>query len=1103
MALTNYDRASKTMELLRQGLAPFVAHEVANGIKARLIREKQIQDFSGELKQASKSISEWDVSSLLKLMWEFWNNIFRHTLGFTERSLVSELRNWRNRWAHQERFSSDDTDRMLDSATRLLTAVSAPQAEEVSKIKLELRRLIFDEQARRERRKKSSALIDSKADSTVLPWRKIVTPHHDVTSGNYRQAEFAADLWQVYQGTGEREYKEPKEFFRRTYLTENLRKLLAGAILRLTGKGGDPVVQLRTNFGGGKTHSMLALYHLFSSTSINEFDGVESILTDCGLDTLPSVQRAVIVGTRISPGNPATKQDGTRVCTLWGELAYQLGGKEAFSRIESDDRKATNPGNALQEIFENYAPCLVLIDEWVAYARQLHDQHDLPAGSFETQFTFAQALTETIKAVPQCLLVVALPASDTANTPYPTGDDIEVGGVRGREALSRLQNVIGRVESSWHPATAEESFEIVRRRLFEPLTRSESFKQRDVAARAFSDLYNKHRQEFPLECQNVDYEKRIRDAYPIHPEIFDRLYSDWSSLATFQRTRGVLRLMAATIHSLWEKGDQSPLILPAVIPLNEQHIQSELTRHIGDHWKPIIETDVDGAASLPIKIDSVVPNLGRISAARRVARTIYLGSAPIDHPGLEDRRINLGCVMPGESPAIFGDALRRLTNDATFLYQDGLRFWYATKPTVAKLARDVAERFRRDSNMLANELHSRMQDSFKNRGSFSSIHLFPASSADIPDEWDVSLVVLPKHQLYSKHDADSDAEKAAKEILRNRGGAPRQYRNALIFLAADAVRMQDLNEALCQYLAWVSILDDKDQHNLDQQQTRLAETQRRNADNMTKSRILETYIWLLVPEQKEPQEAVSWQAFRLSGERSLAERSEKRLLHEELLVPALGSTILREYLDRVPLWGESNTDHVEFRKVIEHFACYLYLPRLTGQKVLAKAVEDGVRMLTWTSDTFAFAESYDETSKIYRGLVAESDITVLPESTGLLVKSEAAQRQLEKESPPLGVPTETDRPADTGEPSPTSEDSENIFRRFYAITNVDPARMGRDAGRIAEEIISHLMELDDAAVEVSIEVQARIPSGASEKLIRTVTENSRALKLKQHGFEKE
>ena len=806
------------------------------------------------------------MAALLKLMWESWNDVFRKTLGPAERSLLSELRDHRNKWAHQEPFSSDDTYRALDSAGRLLAAVSAPQADEIEKVKTELLRLRFDEQVRGEKRKSAGTAIESAAAASLKPWREVVTPHKDVASGRYQQAEFAADLWQVHLGEGTDEYRDPVEFFRRTYLTESLKRMLVGAVQRLSGEGADPVVQLQTNFGGGKTHSMLALYHLFSGAAPAELSGVDDVMKEAGATKLPTPRRVVLVGNKISPGNPVTKPDGTVVRTLWGELAWQLGGKKAFARLAADDEKATSPGDVLRELFVEYGPCLILIDEWVAYARQLHDQSDLPAGGFETQFTFAQVLTESAKLAKNCLLVISLPASDTSGSPHTQADDVEVGGQRGREALDRLRNVVGRVESSWRPASAEEGFEIVRRRLFEPLADPAHFKDRDVVARAFADLYQTQHQEFPPECRDADYEKRIKAAYPIHPEIFDRLYTDWSTLVKFQRTRGVLRLMAAVIHSLWEKGDKNPLILPANVSIDDPRVQFELTRYLSDNWVPVIEKDVDGPSSLPLRLDSEVPNLGKFSACRRVARTIYMGSAPLTqaaHRGLEDRRVKLGCVMPGESPAVFGDALRRLAAAATYLYQDGPRYWYSTQPTVTKLAEDRAEQLKRDPDKVVQELDRRLREDLRQTGDFNRIHPMPPTGQDVPDDLDARLVVLGIDYAYTKEPA-SAAETAAKAILESRGSTPRLYRNTLVFLAADKTRLQDLDEAARRYLAWETILSEKVTLNLDPQQVKQAETQKTSADSAVTARLPETYQWLLVPVQSSPQAAIEWQALRLS-----------------------------------------------------------------------------------------------------------------------------------------------------------------------------------------------------------------------------------------------
>ncbi len=1087
MAITNHERVGKTLELLKDGLSPFVERELTNVYKNRALAEA-IRFVGDDRLLANQPLKDWDSAALLRLMWEAWNDVFRKTLGQAQRTLISELRDVRNKWAHQQPFSSDDADRALDSAERLLTAVSASQADEVRKTKIELRRTVFDEQMRTEKRRSAGTPIESEVTGSLKPWREVVNPHQDVASGRYQQAEFAADLWQVHLGEGTDEYREPVEFFRRTFLTASLQQLLIGAVRRLSSGGGDPVVQLQTNFGGGKTHSMLALYHLFSGTSPTDLLGIEAIIKEADVSKLPKVKRVVLVGNKISPGNPVTKADGTVVRTLWGELAWQLGqasggikeAKKAYARVRPDDEKATNPGDVLRELFNEYGPCLVLIDEWVAYARQLHDQGDLPAGSFETQFTFAQALTESAKLAKNCLLVISLPASDTAGSPHTQADDTEVGGQRGREALDRLRNVIGRLESPWRPASAEEGFEIVRRRLFEPLVERAQFVARDTVARAFHDLYRTQQQEFPPECQKSDYETRLKAAYPIHPEVFDRLYDDWSTLVKFQRTRGVLRLMASVIHSLWEKGDRNPLILPANIPIDDDRVENELTRYLSDNWVPVIEKDVDGPNSLPLQLDGQVPNLGKFHATRRVARTIYLGSAPTmtaAHRGLEDRRIKLGCVLPGESPAVFGDALRRLAATATYLYQDGPRYWYSTQPTVTKLADDRAEQLKRDPDKVAKEIADRVRADAKKTGDFSRVHPLPPSSHDVPDDLDARLVVIGIDHPYSREPGNA-AEVFAKSILESRGNSRRLYRNTLVFLAVDKTRLQDLDEAGRRFLAWESILDERDKLDLSPHQVRQAETQRDGADSAVTARIPEAYQWLLVPTQPTPQSAVEWQSFRLTGQDCLAARASKKLKNDALLLTSWAPSLLKIELDKIPLW---RGDHVAIKQLVEDYGRYIYLSRLKEPSVLLIAVCEGIALLTWEKDSFAYAESFDEAEHRYRGLRCGTQVAIVDaDAPGLLVKAEVARKQLDAEAlPPQDSKAEKpETPQKPGEsPQVPPKDAEPAKpKRYHGTVALDPTRVGRDASRIADEVISHLSGLVGANVKVTLEVEAEIPT---------------------------
>jgi len=1096
MAITNHERIGKALELLNAALVPFIEREmkITHGDKWADVVKMHVSNDGAPKKKAAV---HWDTQNILSVMWGQWNDVFRRTLGNSERSLVSELRETRNRWAHQEVFSYDDVYRALDSVSRLMSAVSADCAA-VDEMKQEVLRVKFAEQTRSATRKAPVVGLEGAPNANLKPWREVVTPHPDVASGKYQQAEFAADLWQVYLGEGSSEYKHPTEFFRRTFLTDGLRSLLKGAVLRLGGHGGDPVVELQTNFGGGKTHSMLALWHLFSGTPAVELPGVDVLLSETGQDIPKGVRRAVLVGTRIAPGQPHKKPDGTVIRTLWGEIAWQLGGKEGYKLVKEADETATSPGDALRLVFNKYSPCLILIDEWVAYARQLHDDNTLPAGTFDTQFTFAQTLSEMAKNAKNTMLVVSIPSSDN-----------EIGGEWGRRALEKLKNAIGRIESPWRPASSEEGFEIVRRRLFQPIVEKSGFIARDAVARAFSDMYGTQHQEFPPECREGDYERRIKAAYPIHPELFDRLFNDWSALDKFQRTRGVLRLMAAVIHSLWERQDASVLIMPASIPIDDPRVQPELTRYLDDQWAPVIEKDVDGPHSLPLSLDRQTPNLGRYSASRRVARTIYVGSAPTmraANKGIDDRQVKLGCVQPGESVATFGDALRRLTDRATYLYVDGKRYWYSTQPTVTRLADDRASHLA--DHDVAEEIHRRLREDARSRGDFCKVHACAAAS-DVPDELDARLVVLSTDHPHIAKDANSLAMQEANGILKLRGNSPRNYCNMLVFVAADGNRLSDLQQAVRQYMAWRSIVDESEQLNLDAFQERQAKSKLKTADETVHARIPEAYCWLINPTQDDPKGGIGLAETRLQGQDPLAVKASRKLKSSGHLMSQMAGTILRMQLDRIPLW---RGDHVSVRQLMEDFARYVYLPRLRNPDVLVAAIREGVEQLTWKAETFAYADAWNEQRQSYVGLIAGRSVRISDDGSGLVVKSEIAQRQLDTQQRTEGGPDISLSGAGGGttaggigtaeKPEPAEQIAVKLTR-FHGSVKLNPLRLGTDAGTISQEVLQHLNALANTEVEVTLEVQVRIPDGAPEKVVRDVTENCRTLKFHSYGFEQE
>jgi hypothetical protein len=308
---------------------------------------------------------------------------------------------------------------------------------------------------------------------------------------------------------------------------------------------------------------------------------------------------------------------------------------------------------------------------------------------------------------------------------------------------------------------------------------------------------------------------------------------------------------------------------------------------------------------------------------------------------------------------------------------------------------------KREPDRIAHELEKRVRTDVQKKGDFSRVHPLPASGQDVPDDPDARLVVLGIDHPYGK-ELNSPAEDAARGILEFRGSSPRLYRNALVFLAVDKLRYQELEDAVRRYLAWASILDDKEALDLSPHQVKQAQTQKNSADSTVTVRLPESYQWLLVPEQASPQGSMQWQALRLNGQESLAVRASRKLRSGERLLTGLAGTALRMELDRIPLWRE---DHVSVKQLVEHFASYPYLSRLRDPEVLLGAVRDGVSLLSWERDTFAYADSYDEEASRYRGLRGGRQL-VLTSPEGLLVKPDVARRQLEAESakPTVGVP---------------------------------------------------------------------------------------------------
>lgn len=1106
MAVTNRDRVSKALEAFKEGAQPFAEQQFRAHLGKDWSAQVQ-QSVNTPLKRTTGDGIEWDNYGLLRAMDSLWSSVFSKTLDKTHRAWINEILAARNAWAHDETFGSDDTDRILDTIQRFLQVISAgDQANTVSKLKMDLRRAIFSDQARNVTR--AATKLDGTPQAGLKAWREIVTPHPDVSTGNYLKAEFAADLAQVYRGDASDEYADAKEFFRRTHLTGGLTDLLRNALRRLAKSEGEPVIELQTNFGGGKTHSMLSLFHLFGQTNPSNLPGVEPILTELGIGKLPIVHKAVLVGTAFGPGQAVHKENGITVHTLWGELAWQLGNSvgqagKAYSLVAQSDQNGTSPGSdLLVKLFKAYSPSLILIDEWVAYIRQTYSTSGLPGGSFDANLTFAQSLTEAAKASPNCLLVASLPVSNT-----------ETGGEGGRRALEALKHTFNRVQSSWRPASQEESYEIIRRRLFEPLV-DKQFAERDAVIKSFMSFYKTN--DFASECKELAYQQRMESCYPIHPEVFEYLYGKWSSLEKFQQTRGVLRMMASVIYALWIEQDSNLLIMPSTLPLDERSVCDGLTYYLDDGWKAVIDTDVDGANSLPKTLDKENPALARYSACRRVARTIFLASAPGaqgPNPGIDDQRISLACSQPGESTATFGDALRRLADRGTYLYQEGRRYWYSTQPSVTRLAQDRAQQFLHDSDAVNAKIveYLRQEAGRPNRAEFASVQVYVGKSDEVPDEKELRLVILGPDFGHIKGTADSGARKIAEEILERRGNSPRLYKNMLIFLAAEQAKLSDVREAVAQLLAWASICKDADKLNLAPTQVSQADAKLKDCETTVNLRIKATWMWSLFPSQS-PQEItkLTWDEKRSEGQDGLAVRVSKKLSSDEDFLLDYGSDRLKLDLERFNLWQDGQ--HVTVKQLCEYFASYPYLPRLKDQSLLLSAIQNAFQG-KFAPDVFAYAAGFDEAKGTYAGLIIADGTQFTPSLSGLLVKGAVAveqtalerQKVLETAVASTGTGGQVTAATYQGqsEKTPVVAEGKRVTRRFYASAKLDENRVGRDAGKIAVEVIEQLAEVTKADITVTLEINAEFPNGVDDEIVRVVTENCKSLKLKSYGFEEE
>ena len=1117
----NRDALMRAIDIYRDAMRPFVVRQLrrvpgesVEELIERGLGNRQVEEFNRRLTENGDIESAIDLNYFPKVIRDNWRGAFAQYFNgdLTVQSTLWLIKTARDQIAHPgtQDIEAEYTRVHLYHIADLLGRINTPNEKQAVE---EIRDNLF---ASPESRRQADPMPLDTATQTpptetqdgqdssqrsssnnLTPWRDVIRPNNDVALGTFEEAEFMADLQQVYDGRADATgYGNPVSFFNQTYITPGVRTLLVNTLRRLGDNGGDPVIQTQTGFGGGKTHSLIALYHLVKNSDalINPppdreehqrtSEEIKGIMQEAEWQPTPDKppRVAVLDGTFLAETDlTVTKEAGDPLNTLWGVMAYQLGRQEAYEVVGGAARGGTAPGGAqLDRLLEHVGPCVILIDELVAYVRNAGDAQD-------NIYTFIQNLTQSVRRIRDTALVVTLPESV-----------VEAGAEGGAEAFSRLEGILRRIDAKREPLEINEAFEVVRRRLFGRV-RNEA--ARDQVCEAFSRMYANSRRDYPQEVSEPHYQERMKACYPIHPEIFDRLYSDWSSISGFQRTRGVLRMMANCISRLYLRGDASPLIMPANLTLDDPALASEFLPLLDGEWHPVLsEVDSDGS-----RTDNIDKNRQRFvdvgGAARRIARTVFLGSASSGAVrGIDDRQIRLGAVLPGQGVSVYNDALGRMNGALYYLYNSDNRYYFHAEENLNKVATDRADTL--SEREVEECIIAQLQEAARvGRQRRREVLVCPQSSDDVRDVDTVQLIVLPSSKALPNRSRENDeAAAAAQNILLNRGAAPRIHRNGLLFLAARNDEIRTLRSNARTYLAWHSILNgDRRIANLTGDRLNQASSSLRSADRQLSEALVRAYRWAMAPSQENPQRAdygLSVFQTNPADTGDIVDSALGQLIEAEVLVdeisPSALTTMLQQYV-----WSSQNySDHIGVDNLWELMTRNVYLHRLRSKNVLIKCITQGV-----SDGKFGYAEAYN--GEEYEGMCfgeTTSNLLLTDRDSGVLVTPEMAQLVIEEGAPaidpdpPPGVDPDESSTTDPDVDTPPDPTPPAGPKRIVVTKTIQNDISLDDISVLREEIIRNLSD-DGGGVTIEITITANKPEGFSESAVRVVRENSDQLGL--------
>lgn len=926
---TNYLTLYEGLKIFRDAMLPFIVEKLlaAYGDRwweqgvARCFREEDIERLRVLFEKRHDSLVVErpgdELAEMLDINWfgniieSNWKAVFGQVFG--DRKVIGwlhEVREVRNAVAHPQTgdLRTDDVWRGLDNVERILRLVSPDSAADVQRLK--------------------DALHAPRRPTALPPWWEVAEPHRDIREGRYDPAVFAADLGMVLQDKGAVDYRDPVTFFKKTYPTRGLTELLVDTMRRLSGEAaGEAVIRLETPFGGGKTHTLLALYHLFQHTDqIEHLDAVRTLLLAAGLSRVPQANVATLVGTALDANEGQHTFEGLHIRTLWGEMAYQLGGPELYRLIESNDRNRIAPGtDQLGELLIQATPALILIDEALEYQVKAAGVQVGEGALAGQTLSFLQELSIAVANHPQTALVVTLPSSR-----------LELFDEAAIVAHERLERVMRRIETVRAPVEGIEVYEILRRRLFERVGNPAEHRR---VSEAYWEYYQRHADDLPRAVREPKYRELIVRAYPFHPELIDILYERWGSIPGFQRTRGVLRFLALVVGNLYRQRFPVPLIQPCHVDLGVQAIRRELIKYIGEAYETVLGSDVANHGAKAMQIDQALGSeYARQCVAQGLATSIFLYS----HSGGRERggtepQLRLAALHPDMTPAIVADAVDRLSKRLWYLYGDGGVWRFSTEPNLNRILVEREDAVYREE--IYEEVRRTLGDIVGLR-TFRRVYIWPKEDRDVSETQELSLIVLDLDYPVGPENEEA-TQRFISRILDNHGTTFRKFRNTLIFLAPDAAALPGMTTAARTLIALRGIATDRlmVEQLREEQQEELAK-RLDNARSRLPQRVAAAYRHILVggPEKSLQAWDIGAQAYDIN--RTLSQRAWDTLKDAERLLEKVDPRLLIE--DRWSLWP-ADKDILRVADLWDYFVRYTHLPMLADQTVLTAAIVEGLK----------------------------------------------------------------------------------------------------------------------------------------------------------------